>query len=91
MNPDLNEVLERGDAAEGLLQSDTFTSVMNDLSNFHVSAMTACHPTERDREARDYHHLMLHALREIVDELRSRIAAAQEIEDRLGLASEETA
>lgn len=79
-----------GEQAQELHESPAFINTMNDLSNLHLTALAACRPVvESDREARDYHHLMLHALKEIEAQLTTRISYGQEMALRLLEVTEE--
>jgi hypothetical protein len=80
--PDIELALERGEAAAALLRSACFISVVDDLSNYHLAALCASPPGDASRDARDFHHLLHHALTLIVDELRTREATAAELMNR---------
>lgn len=56
---------------------------MQSLEAFHVTAMVAAPEGPGGSEARDHHHRMLCALREIAGELAARALAADEIEAAL--------
>lgn len=47
-----------------------FLSVVDDISGLHLAALMATRPGARDLDAREYHHLMHHALTEIVAQLQ---------------------
>lgn len=68
-------LIERGNAARELLSGSAFADVMNDLDTFHLSALVACPTGEAAKATRDFHHLRLHALREIIAEVTSRAQA----------------
>ena len=70
-------------SAKDLLENESFLDVVNYLSEYHAAAIIGCRPGERDRETRDYHHTMHHALSSLVSEIRARIAAGEELERRL--------
>ena len=80
---DLTALLERGRAARALLQDETFLSVLDDLSNYHIAALVAALPGEGGREAREHHHLLHYALSEIAGDLSGRVQTADEIEARM--------
>jgi hypothetical protein len=79
--PDPEVVLEMGRCASELLDSEPFTTTVNDLSNYHLAAIVAAKPGEAGREARDHHHLLHYALGQIVGELQARVAAANEMQE----------
>lgn len=84
MHPeDVVAVVERGERAGSLLRNGDFLGVVDDLSNYHLAALVAAPPGEAAREARDHHHLMHHALTQIVAELRDREAAALDLAQRV--------
>lgn len=86
MNPpdvDLEEVIRRGKAAATLLKDESFVATMNDLSDYHLAALAATRPIPAEAEARDYHHLLLYALREIVSDLEGRRDVAEKAEAAL--------
>ena len=68
--PEVEALISRGNAAKALLDNPDFHAVVNDLTNFHLSAMVASPPGEKGKDARDYHHLLQHALTEIVNTLK---------------------
>ena len=80
---DLQEALERGTNARELLNQPAFTATVDSLTAYHLAAMVAARPGSSDREALEYHHLMQHALTEIVSTLVGYRNAADEIEARL--------
>lgn len=80
---EIQAILDRGDAARELLGNSAFLAVLDDLSTFHLSALVAASPGERDRETRDHHHTMHTAIREIAQDIQGRAAAADEIRARL--------
>lgn len=81
--PDITAVLERGRVAAALLEQEAFVAVVNDLSNYHVAALVAAPPGASGTEAREYHHLMQHALTEIVAALRQHADTAAELREKL--------
>ena len=87
--PDPQTVLDRGDDASRLLANPTFEAVMNDLSNFHLSAMVATPSGPLGAETRDYHHGLLAALREVHEALTGHVAAAAEMRARIKLHAED--
>lgn len=50
---------------------------MDDLTNYHLSALVAAPPGDRGKDARDYHHLLQHALTELVGQLKSYVEAGE--------------
>lgn len=56
---------------------------MRDLENYHLSAMVSAPPGEDARTARDHHHVMLHALRELAEQLVLYVTAAVEARESL--------
>ena len=80
MPPSNGSVLERGANAQELLMNKTFLAVIDDLSNQHVMAMVATPPGEAHRAAREHHHLLHHAVCEIVQTLQGYASAALEME-----------
>lgn len=83
MLPDIETVIERGLAAAALLKSELFAQAMNDIANFHTVAMIAALEGPTGTDAREHHHRMLAASREIVDQLRLYEAAGAEAQERL--------
>jgi hypothetical protein len=77
--PDVVAILERGQRAQDLLDNPTFTETVDDLTQQFLAQMVACRPGERDREARDYAHLMQHAMTELVASLRGYAATASDL------------
>jgi hypothetical protein len=63
-------IVERGQNARALMGTPAFLSVVDDLSNLHLAALVATRPGATDLDAREYHHLLHHALTEIVSQLR---------------------
>jgi hypothetical protein len=56
---------------------------MQALEAYHVAAMVAAPEGPSGQDARDHHHRMLHALRELAGGFTARALAAAEIETRL--------
>lgn len=86
MHPDADQaalMIERGAAAKRLLEDTTFCSVVDDLTNYNLSALCASKPGDAGREAREYHHLLQYALTEICRELQTRQAAGEQMQDAL--------
>lgn len=77
--PDPQLILDRGQAAALLMADETFLSVVDDLSQYHLAAIVAAPPGDRGREARDHHHLLHFALSEIAGELQGRVQTAEEL------------
>ena len=77
--PDPQVILDRGQAAALLMADETFLSVIDDLSQYHLAAICAARPGEAGREARDHHHLLHYALSEIAGELAGRVQTAEEL------------
>ena len=86
---EMQAILEFGDAAQELMLHPAFHTVLDYLSNYHLSALVAAPIGESGREARDHHHTMHTALREIATEITSRISAADEIRARFDAVSEQ--
>lgn len=80
MAPDVGVVLDRGLNAQELLQNSTFLAVIDDLSNYHVTAMVASPPGEAARAAREHHHLLHFAICEIVSTLQGYASTAIELQ-----------
>lgn len=81
--PDIQAVLDRGSVAADLLAHPAYTTAMQELENYHLTAMVSAPPGDTAREARDHHHLMLHALRELAEQLAMHVAAAAEAREAL--------
>lgn len=56
---------------------------MRDVEAYHVAAMVAAPEGPAGAEARDHHHRMLCALRELAGEFTARASAAAEIEQAI--------
>lgn len=82
-------VLNRGVAAEELLANPAFVRVIDDLSMMHLSALVSAPPGAAALEAREYHHTMHSALKEIVSDIQGHVSAANEIRIRLDLDNSE--
>lgn len=78
-----SEIIARGERAGMLLLNPAFCDVVDDLSSLYLSQLVAAQPGKRDREARDYAHLMHHSLLELVSQLRLYEAAGSEVAKRL--------
>jgi hypothetical protein len=90
LSPDeIDAILKRGERAKSLLTNEDFLAIVDDLSNYHLAALVACAPGERDRETREFHHTMHAALREIAQEIQQRVSAAEEIKARLDQLNED--
>jgi uridylate kinase len=64
---DIMAQVERGAAMQACLDSPAFKEAVDHLTNYHVAAMVACRPGyTADADALAHHHLMQHALTEIV-------------------------
>lgn len=72
-----------GHAARALLQAPSYVAAVQHLEVYHTSAMLSAPEGSRGVDAREHHHRMLCALREIHGELAARALAADEIERRL--------
>ena len=83
-------ILARGARAKSLLESEAFGEAMRDLEAYHVASMVSCLPGDAERGARDHHHLMLHALRELATTLAGHVEAAVETEQSLAQREPET-
>lgn len=55
------------------MANETFVAVVDDLTNYHLAALVAAPPGPRGLEAREYHHLIQHALSEIVSSLKGQV------------------
>lgn len=73
----MQAVIDRGSKAKDALEHPAVLAVIDDLTNYHLSALIAAPPGERGKEARDYHHLLQHALTELVGQLRSYAEAGE--------------
>jgi hypothetical protein len=76
---EVETILTRGENAKLLMENESFLSTVDDLSTFHLSALVAAPPGPAALDAREHHHIMHSALREIVTEIQSRIAAAEDL------------
>jgi len=76
---EIDLVLTRGEDAALLMQNAAFLNVIDDISNFHLSALVAAPPGASSLEAREYHHTMHTAIREVAQEIQSRVAYAEEL------------
>jgi hypothetical protein len=81
--PDPEVILEIGAKARALLDDPAFQDVVNHLSDYHLAALVAAPPGPASADAREHHHLMHHALTQIVAEISSRVAAAEELARRI--------
>lgn len=81
--PDVVAVLDRGDAATGLLESTCFKEIVDDLTQLYVSQLIATKPGKSGEDAREYAHLMQYALTEIVAQVQGYIQTAQELRDKI--------
>lgn len=77
----IERVIQEGHAARRLLANPDFVEVLNAISDQHLNALVAAPPGDGPREARDHHHLMIHTLQELHDEIRGREAALAELEE----------
>lgn len=80
---DVEALLERGEQASFVLAHPMFEGAMNDLANYHTVAMIEAPEGPLGADAREHHHRMLLACREIVDQLRGYEAAADEAKTAL--------
>lgn len=85
----IEEALGAGRAARELAESEAYRSAMQALEAYHVAAMVAAPEGPDGQAAREHHHRMLHALRELAGELAARSLAADEIEKSLREQDEE--
>jgi hypothetical protein len=83
VHPDPVDVIERGRKCRELMQNAAFLDTLDHLSNYHLSALVACDPRESTREARDYHHAMHTAIREIARDIQANAQAGAELEDMI--------
>lgn len=81
--PHEEEALEVGRACRDLIESPAYATVMQSLEAFHVAAMIAAPEGPSGADARDHHHRLLYALREIAGDFAMRTLAAGELEARL--------
>jgi hypothetical protein len=81
-------LIERGEAAKQLMEQRAFLTVVDGLSNEHLTALMAAPPGPKGLEAREHHHLMHYALTAIVQELQTHVSAADEMKFRLQLRDE---
>lgn len=70
-------IIERGRNAAALVNNPTFQAVVDDLTSYHLSALVAAPPGERGKDARDYHHLLQHALTELCGQLAGYVEAGE--------------
>lgn len=90
MTPEqMQQVLDFGTAAEELMQSPSFHSVIDALSHYHLSALVAAPIGDVGKEARDHHHTMHTAIREIATEITARVDAAQALSKQIDDQDEE--
>lgn len=80
--PDPQAILDRGEAAEALLANKVFNDAFNDAGDFHTAAMLASPEGPSGVEAREHHHRMILAHRDLVSQLRLYVAAAEELVER---------
>lgn len=80
--PDPQLVLDRGEAAEALLANTVFNDAFNDAGDFHTAAMLASPEGPAGVEAREHHHRMILAHRDLVAQLRLYVSAADELLER---------
>lgn len=85
----LEEALEVGRAARELIRLPAYVTALSGLEAFHVSAMVGAPEGPAGADARDHHHRMLHALRELATEFTARAQAATDIEAQLDVAAED--
>jgi hypothetical protein len=63
--------IERGSAMQAVLDLPAFHEAVDFLTQYHTAAIVACRPGyAADAEALSHHHLMQHALTEIVAQLQ---------------------
>ncbi len=86
---DAQRVLDRGDAGAELLANPSFIRVIDDASHYHLAGLVAAPVGESGREAREYHHTMHTALRDIVSDIQGHVAAAEDIRNRLAIIDED--
>lgn len=68
-------VIDRGIRASDLLANPSFTWIVDDQTNLHLSAMVAAKPGDTD--AITYHHAVQHAMTEIVSALQGYAQAGE--------------
>lgn len=92
--PDVQAILDRGKAAGFVLDHPLFADAMNDIANFHMSAILATPEGPDGTAVRDHHHRMIRASQELVDTFQGyRLAGdeAQAASDALDLDKKEPA
>lgn len=80
--PDPQVILDRGEAAQALLANSVFTEAFNDAGHFHTEAMLASPEGPGGVQAREHHHRMILAHRDLVAQLRIYVSAAEELAER---------
>lgn len=76
--------MERGRKAAALLSDPTFQWVVDDQTNYHLAALVAAPPGPSGADAITYHHLLQHALSELVATLQGHAQAGAAMERALG-------
>lgn len=81
------QLLKQGDAAEVLLKSDTFNTVVNNLVESTFQAFVNTKPEEKDNRERTYNHYR--ALVDIVNTLQQRVSVRDQIMEKRNNSEEE--
>lgn len=84
LQPHEEEALAVGRACRDLIESPAYATVMQSLEAFHVTAMVAAPEGPIGVDAREHHHRLLCALRELAGDFAMRTLAADELEARMG-------
>lgn len=77
---ELENSIRRGRQMREVLNAEAFLGTVNDLSDFFMSQIAACMPTDEHLPALRHAHLMHVALGEIVAHMGSVAAAGEEAE-----------
>lgn len=80
---EISAVLEAGNAARRLMANEDFLTIIDYLSTYHLQALVSAPVGPEGLAAREHHHTMHSALREIASELQGRAAAAEELAARV--------
>lgn len=83
------EVIDRGRNAAAVLANEHFMAVVDQQTNYHLSAIVAAPPGPRGADAVQYHHAIQHALSELVAILQSQAAAGEAMQKAVQEAAEE--
>jgi len=80
IGPDPEVVLKRGMACTELLNNATFLSVIDEVSNFHLTAMIRSPAGPSGADAREYHHTLHTAVAEIGQQVQMWAQAADQLQ-----------